>query len=347
VAGASFRASALARRWLGFAAAIALYGALRTRALGGLAAGIAEPVDALQTLAAAGQGLLRLAVPVELSIAPPAPAPAHAALAGVVAVVAGAGLVLAWRRRATLLVPLALGGAGLSVAAAGAARVGELGDRYLLLPSLCATWLVARGLFALPGRARAVGLAGAAAAALALAALSVRHVGVYRSDEVLWSDAWRVNPASLRAALNLAAVRLDAGDPHGAEEWLARAEALAPGDPLVALDRAVAAEQRGDVAAARAGLLRLLDRDGGFWPAQLRLGHLALGAGALDEAAARYEATLRAHALSAEAWAGLGVVRAEQGRDAEARTALERALALDPGVQNAEALRRLLRGLPR
>jgi tetratricopeptide (TPR) repeat protein len=338
-----FRPAALARRWAGFAAALGVYAALRARALGGASAGIAEPLDPLLALGAAGQGLLRLALPVGLGIEPPAPAPVHALLAGVGAAAAGAALVLAWRARSALLVPLALGGASLALAAAGAARVGALGDRYLLLPALCAGWLAARGVLALPGRARAAGLAAAAAAGLVLAVLSFRHVDVYRTDERLWSEAWRVNPRSARAALNLASARLDAGDPSGAEAWLARAEALAPRDPLVALDRAVAAEQRGDAAAARRQLLELLEHTPGYWPAQLRLGHLALAAAALDEAAARYEATLRAHALSAEAWAGLGVVRAEQGRAAEARAALARALDLDPDVQNADALRRLLR----
>jgi tetratricopeptide (TPR) repeat protein len=341
-AGASFRPSALARRGLGFAAALGLYAVLRARALGSLAGDVVAPVDPFVVLGAAGQGLLRLVLPVGLGIAPPAPTPFQAAFAGAVALAAAGTLARAWRTRSALLVPLALGGASLALAAAGAARVGELGDRYLLLPALCVGWLAARGLLALSGRARAAGLAGAVAAGVVLAALSLRHVTVYRTDERLWGEAWRLNPRSARAALNLASARLDAGDPQGAELWLARAEALAPGDPLVALDRAVAAEQRGDAGAARRELLDLLERMPGYWPAELRLGHLALAAGALDDAVARYESTLRAHALSAEAWAGLGVARAEQGRPDEARAALARALALDPDVQNAEALRRLL-----
>jgi Tfp pilus assembly protein PilF len=340
--GASFRPAALARRYAALGVAIACYAALRARALGGLLAGLGDPLDPALALAAAGQGLARLALPVGLGIAPPAPAGAHAGLGAAVALAGAPGLALAWRRRSLSLVPGVLGAASLALAAVAAARVGELGDRYLLAAALCASWLAARGLFALGGRARGLGLAGAGAAALVLAALSVRHVSVYRTDERLWSEAWRTNPRSARAALNLAAARLDAGDPRGAEPWLARAEALAPGDPLVSLDRAVAAEQRGDAPGARRELLRLLERTPGYWPAELRLGHLALDAGGLDEAAARYEATLRAHALCAEAWAGLGVVRAEQGRRDEAGAALSRALALDPDVQNAEALRRLL-----
>jgi Flp pilus assembly protein TadD len=146
----------------------------------------------------------------------------------------------------------------------------------------------------------------------------------------------------VRAALNLAAVHLDRGEPRVALDLLDRAAALAPGDPEVELNRAIAIEQQGDAKTARARLDALADASPGFWPAALRAGHLALDAHDWTAAGARYESVLRVHPLSAEAWAGLGVVREREGRRDDARRALERSLALDPGQDNAAALRALL-----
>lgn len=340
--GASFAPRALAARHAATALALAGYAALRARALGGVGGGLAGALDPLAALGAAGQGLARLALPVGLTIAPPPPGPAHAALGGAAALAGAAGLALAWRRRSPALVPLVLGGASLGVAAVAAARIGELADRYLVLPALAVAWLAARAVDVRLRSRRGAGRALAAAAVLLLGALAFRHVQVYASDGRLWRDAWSKNPASVRAATNLAAWHLDAGAPREALVWLARAEALAPGDRLVALDRAAAHEELGDAAAARRELEALAASDPTWWPARLRLGHLALGRGELATAAAEYEATLTLHPLCAEAFAGLGVTRYQQGRREEAGRALARALALDPQVQNAGTLRRLL-----
>jgi tetratricopeptide (TPR) repeat protein len=145
----------------------------------------------------------------------------------------------------------------------------------------------------------------------------------------------------VRAAINLAALALDRGAPREALDWLSAASALAPGDPQVELNRAVAEEQLGDAAAARMRLDALLARHAHYWPAALRAGHLALDAKDWDAAAERYEQALRAHPLAAEAWAGLGVARERQGRRADAARAIDRALAIDPRVENADALRAL------
>jgi Tfp pilus assembly protein PilF len=332
---------ALAARHAGWLAGALAYAVLRRLALGGLTGGLVAPIDPLSVLGFVGQGALRLVWPVGLTIAPPAPTAWHGALgAGVLALAAAAGLA-AWRRRAPALVPLALLGAALPIAALGAARVGELGDRYLLLPACAGAWLLASGIEALPVAARRAGRLAAAAAGGLLAALAVQHVGVYRSEERLWRDAWDENPRALRAAQNLAAWHLERGEAAQALAWLERAEALAPADPQIALNRAVAAAQLGDRAGARRLLSELLARDAHAWPVRLRLAHLELEDGRAAQAASHYEAIVRVHPLAAEAWAGLGVARHREGRDAEALAALDRALALDPAVQNAEALRRL------
>jgi tetratricopeptide (TPR) repeat protein len=334
-------ARAWATRHAGWLAGALLYAILRRAALGDVSGGLLAPLDARVALGFLGQGVVRLLWPIGLTIAPPPPGALEGA-AGIafLALAAGAGAG-AWRRRAPALVPLVLLAASLAVAALGAGRVGELGDRYLLVPACAGAWLVAGALAALPAGWQRPARAAAAAGIGALALLSIRHVSVYRSDETLWRDAWEKNPRALRAPLNLAAWHLERGEPAPALAWLDRAEALAPADPQVALNRAVAAEQLGDRAEARRLLAGLLARDAGAWPARLRLAHLELDAGHDAEAAALYEAVVRVHPLAAEAWAGLGVARHRQRRDAEARAALDRALALDPAVQNADALRQL------
>jgi tetratricopeptide (TPR) repeat protein len=266
-------------------------------------------------------------------------------LGGVAGLAALAALAAALWRRSGALVPLVLGIASLAVAALAAARIGVRGDRYLAVPRGCGAWGVARAASRLTATPRRIAFVGVAVVALGLAVVSSAHVRVYASDASLWSDAWRRNPRSARAATNLAVVALADGDAAGARAWLARAAALESGDPVIAINRAVVAQELGEPAEARRILESLAAERPGHWPAQVRLGHLALDREDLPEAAQRYELALRGHPLDAEAWAGLGVTRARQGRRDEARRALARALTLDPEVQNAEALRGMLRDL--
>jgi tetratricopeptide (TPR) repeat protein len=363
VRGAAFRPGALLRRQLPFGAALLLYLALRVHALGGVSQGLVAPLSPVAVLGAMGQGVARLLWPRGLSIAPPPPTQGHVAL-GLLACALAAAAGLRWgRARSVLCVPLGLGVAALLVGAVGAARIGELADRYLLPVVLAAAWLAASALVAATARLRAP-VAGAArlrwalvagaarlrwapvavvAAALAvLAGISFGHVRVYESDERLWEHAWRHNPHSVRAALNLAKHHLDRGEIRLASGWLDRAEALRPGDPQVRFNRAVARYEEGDRAAARRILEELVAEAPERWHAQLQLGHLALDRADWPEALARYGAALAVHPLSAEAWAGRGVALLRDGRAEAGRAAIARALALDPDVQNAEALRRLL-----
>lgn len=347
VRGAPMARSALGARHAGWLAGGMSYAFLRRSALGDLSGGLAAPIDPLAWLGFVGQGALRLVRPVELTIAPVPPGTAEGALGAVGIVVLLGALVIGWRRRAPALVPVALLVLALAIAALGAARLGELGDRYLLVPAFAGAWLAASGVEALAPTPRRVGRAGLALTATIFALLSVQHVAVYASDERLWRDAARKNPHALRPPLNLAAWHLDRGEPTQAIPWLERAAALAPDDPQLVLNRAVAAEQLGDLETARRLLTALVTREPSAWTARLRLAHLELAADRSEAAALHYETILRIHPLAAEAWAGLGVARHRQGRDEDAHAAIERALALDPAVQNAAALERLRSRLAR
>jgi Flp pilus assembly protein TadD len=336
---AAHESVALNAPWL---LAIVAYAVLRTNALGGVSGGVLAPVAPLELIGAFGQGAARLLAPIALTIAPPAPEPAHL---GIGAFVAAAGAVLllhAWRRRWMSLLPIAIGLGFLAIAALGAARIGEVADRYLLLPAFAAGTLVTGFVEQSSGRSRTAGRALLAVAGIALAATANTHVRVFANDATLWSDAWAKNPRSVRAALNLGAVALDRSEPHEALVWLERAAALEPGDPQIEMNRAVAEQQLGDSTGARARLDAIVSTHPTYWPAALRAGHLALEAGDLRAAKERYEAVLRIHPLSAEAWAGLGVTSEREGRRDDARRAIEKSLALDPNAENAAALRALL-----
>ena len=330
--------------WLAGGAA---YAGLRRSALGDLSGGLAAPIDPLAWLGFVGQGTRRLVWPAELTIAPSSPAMTDGWIGALVLLVAVFALFALWRRRAPEVVPLALLVSSLAVAALGAARLGELGDRYLLVPAFAGAWLVARGVEAMAPTARRLGRIAVLAAVSVCAWLSIQHVSVYADDQHLWLDAWRKNPHALRPPLNLAAWHLDRGEPTQALPWLERAAALAPEDPQLALNRAVAAEQLGDTETARRGLAELVARDASAWTVRLRLAHLELDAGRAEAAAHHYETIVRVYPLAAEAWAGLGVAHHRQGSDEAAVTAIDRALAIDPDVQNAAALRQLRRRLSR
>jgi tetratricopeptide (TPR) repeat protein len=344
--GASFGLATSARRWFPAALALAVYVVLRSHALGSVSGGLVGSSEPTLLIGALGQGAGRLIWPADLTIAPPAPSLADVAVGVLVMLAGGLALALGFARRAGFLAPATLGLASLFIAASGAARIGELADRYLLVPSLAAGWLLGRILASETVRARRAPRLLGAAAVLTLAVLSIRHVPMYANDARLWRVAAERNPASERAVINLASALVNAGDTAAARPWLERAAAMAPDDLLVRLNLAVATAEEGDRAGARRMLENLVVEVPEYWPAQLRLGHLALDAGDLDEAVRRYDSVLAANGIVAEAWAGLGVARARQARFDEARAALARALTLDPEVDNAEALRRLLASLP-
>ncbi len=97
--------------------------------------------------------------------------------------------------------------------------------------------------------------------------------------------------ANARARAALARARALGGDPHGAEELLAGALRDAPADPQVQLDA----------------------------------GHVALAAGAADEAEARFRSAIALDDSSPAAWFGLGRALARAGQADSAFAAFERA----------------------
>lgn len=339
---ASFSPAALARRFAAPLLGCGLYVAARRAVLGSVTAELVPPLSLPALLGALGQGAQRLVWPVGLSLAPPEPGTGAVLVGALVGLGGLAGLAWALARRSRFGLPLGLGLAAAAVAALAAVRLGELADRYLLLVVLAAAWAVSLGLERLGRPALRRATVVVAVAGVALSAAAWRQARVFHSNLTLWEHAHRQNPASERAALNLATAHLDAGRPDAALALLDGAQALRPDDPLVALNRGVAYEALGDTAAARRAFERVLLLRPGDALAHTYLGHLAVAKGRFDEADAHYAAAVASRPLSAEAWAGLALTCHHRGRPGEARAALERALHLDPDVQNAGRLRRLI-----
>jgi Flp pilus assembly protein TadD len=109
------------------------------------------------------------------------------------------------------------------------------------------------------------------------------------------------------------------------------AAAAAPPSPqaLAMLDAAIAEGRTDDARTLIAPMWASGDAS-----VALRAAELALASGSLPEAAEGF-AALTTGALAAPALQGLGITRLKQGRIAEAATALEQAVAADPGLARA------------
>jgi tetratricopeptide (TPR) repeat protein len=164
----------------------------------------------------------------------------------------------------------------------------------------------------------------AAFAELALAARSPERAAV--ALEAL--D--RMSPAIVRYPYLLGVARMQLGDLGGAYAALARAAELAPDRALthIALGLVLNREKRYEQ--ARASLERALRLEPGDPDASAALAESEEGLGQLDAAERRALEVLARRPEQATANLVIGMVRMKQGRFAEARDALARAVAGDP-----------------
>ncbi|MBL8700318.1 MAG: glycosyltransferase family 39 protein [Alphaproteobacteria bacterium] len=220
----------------GLGGAAMLFASPRLRELLQFSFALATPDAALAAHLAAVPATLSLWVrPWSLAIEHPAPTGALATIAGA-AVVAAMIALAVQQRRARPLLALAL-----------------LWPLVLLLPThsviarldvivekpLYAAWIgpclalgaLAAAITRAPGRLRA-GLA--AAAMLALAALSAWRAEVWAEPVAVWREAATRNPGSARAWINRAVAELEAGDVAAARRWIAVARGLDPGAAKIA-----------------------------------------------------------------------------------------------------------------
>jgi hypothetical protein len=125
-----------------------------------------------------------------------------------------------------------------------------LGERTLYAPSVGAVLLVGLAAHALWRRSRMATYALSAAWVGAAAALAVAAVPMWRSTEQVITAMVERAPTSYWGHYHLGRRLLDRGDLDGAAAEFARARALFPNDPNLALDAATVALRRQDRAAA-------------------------------------------------------------------------------------------------
>jgi tetratricopeptide (TPR) repeat protein len=151
--------------------------------------------------------------------------------------------------------------------------------------------------------------------------------------------------AAIEAAIALGREKARALDFAAARESFERAIALDENEPSAWNYLGLVSEREGRLDEARSHYERALREDPTLVEALLNLASLRMNAGELSAAEEIYRRALSLRALapeSYEAYNGLGIALARQGRNDEAAEAFEKAIAIDPGLETArENLRAL------
>ena len=178
-------------------------------------------------------------------------------------------------------------------------------DRYASLALLGPAVGVALAVARLPSRLQP---AAAVLLIVGIAVASRGQVATWASEEVLYTRAIAINPASVHARINLAVSRIDRGRPAEAVSLLEEAVRLRPSDRQAHYNLGLAWHRLGQRAAAEQQYRAAIALDPGY----------------------------------ADAFNNLGIVLAETNRPLEAAAAFRTAITLRPGFGGAvENLRRL------
>ena len=185
-------------------------------------------------------------------------------------------------------------------------------DWRMFLPfvglALALAGLVSLGLEALPKgnteeqeRRTYVGLA-----ALALALLAVmgwvtwQRNAVWSSEDALWHNAVETSPRNGRALMRYGLTQVDSVDPGAAAmalDYIRRAAAVSPDDPLIGINLAKALSRRGDSAGAEREFRRAIDEANSWSPAYSAYSEWLLAQSRNGEARAMAQ-----KALALDAW---------------------------------------------
>lgn len=178
-------------------------------------------------------------------------------------------------------------------------------DRFLYLPAagLIYALLEAAGALSLSARAKAAGLALAAALAVVSGAATFKRAGVWTSSLTLWTDTLEKFPSEPAAHLNLAEALAKAGRAGEAEDHY----------------------------------LAILKADPGHNKALYSLGTLYAVGGRCAAALPLLERALVLDPANGSGWNNLGLVQLELGRRARARKSFLMATAVRPGYAQAYA----------
>ena len=228
---------------------------------------------------------------------------------------------------------------GMLVPMIGLVQAGEQAraDRFMYLPQIGLSIMVAWGAHDLLGRLRARRWAGPAAGA-ALAALWVctwLQVGHWRNTVTLFEHALAVTSDNYLAHDQLADFHLRAGDPDAAERHYRQALGIRPGWATAQFGLADVRAWRGDLSGAIADYERGLANHPGYPKVAGRYGFALFRAGRFDEARTQLELGVAEDPGSAGLRAALAVAYGQLGRIPDAIEANRQALRLDPGQLEA------------
>jgi tetratricopeptide (TPR) repeat protein len=228
---------------------------------------------------------------------------------------------------------------GTLLPAIGLIQVGSQAraDRYMYLPLIGLSILLAWGVHDLLGRLRAPRLAAPAALA-SLAALWVctwQQVGHWRNTATLFEHALAVTHRNYLAHEQLADFHLRAGDTAAAERHYREALAIRPDWATARFGLADVRARQGDLAGAIEGYERELRSHPDHPKVAGRYGFALLRAGRLAEARAQLERAVAEDPGAAPLRAALAVAYGQLGQIQEAIASNREAIRLDPGQREA------------
>jgi tetratricopeptide (TPR) repeat protein len=211
-------------------------------------------------------------------------------------------------------------------------RYSFVADHFVYLASLPILALYAGAAARLAGRQapRWPGLVAAVAVLAALGATTWRHALDYRDHEALGRAIVRVNPSSWLGHNHLGNEALRRRDFAAALDHLARAEQIAPGRIETQINLALVRMNAGDLAGAEEAARRAIAIRDGSALAHLVLGDALLRAGRFDEAIAAYAAARERDPRLPRALSGLGLAQSRAGRHEAAIVTLAAALRAEP-----------------
>lgn len=218
-------------------------------------------------------------------------------------------------------------------------------EHYLYLPSIgvcLAAAMLAEGLLERVRPRQAV----AAAFALAVLLLGFRTVirnRDWKDDLTLWTKTVRTAPASARARRNLGRLYMIRGRRQEAAQEFREALRIAPNDAPTWNNLGVMLLELGNLDGAERAFTGALRLNSLPLDVRINLGIVSLRRGQVKQAEAYFLAAMASSQLApsqrAQALNNLGMVRATQGRSAEAEQAFKEAVTLEPG--DADARRNL------
>jgi tetratricopeptide (TPR) repeat protein len=262
--------------------------------------------------------------------------------AAVLAILATTAATLLLARRKPYLPVGWLWFLGTLVPMIGLVQVGQqsMADRYMYVPLIGLTIVVAWGVPDAIGRwrgSRAALAAAACAALIAMTLVTARQIAYWGDERALFQHAIDVTHENYVAHTNVGVALHVEGKINEAMSHYREAERLRPNYEVVQYNLGLALAQQGLRDSAEVHLREALRLRPNYPDARNDLGILLAMENRLPEAETQFREALRGEPFHVSATYNLGLVLAGQGRTDEAIAQYEEALRLKPGYADARA----------